>query len=597
MVDQILQAAKESTYDFRTTALATDPLSFRFPDWIPYYRLKWAIAKVLAPRRILEIGVRYGYSALAFLDACPGAYYVGIDLDSEKCGGVRGSIYWAQQAASQYDAHFMIADSQAMAVFPGGHYDLIHVDGQQDGEGSIHDISVALRQADYVLVDGYFWIPENFWYISECLLRYKALIEYCVIIPGYAGELLIRTRRDAGGHLLGAARSSRDLQAIYTRDFYLNRLRGCDDFKRDQAKRITTPWHAALSLLAETAPAGGALDLGCGRGELAVCFARQGRNVVAVDFSKDAIQLAAEAVAGSELPEDIVRFVHADVNEAPLETKFQVIAVSDLIQRLSETEMVSLFARIAEHLEPSGLFLLYARPNAWFVRYGLPGRKRRARVMGAHVPSTHLNDAEAETFLNPPSPASLKRHLRQVFRHSVIWFGDDATPLEGLCRDFSRHDMKEASMVLAAASNGPLSIESLRAASRMDALPTLDPGAVRVRFLNQPETLAANSLALALVELKNETGYWLRSVGSHPVHLSYHWMDESGDQTIVHDGARTSLVPSLAPGRATPYWMLVQAPPLRGRYVLRITVVQEGVRWMDSSPQGCCATATVQVIL
>ena len=63
MIDQILAAQREATFDFREHAHPADPLAHHFEEWVPYYRLKFAIAKALRPASILEIGVRFGYSA------------------------------------------------------------------------------------------------------------------------------------------------------------------------------------------------------------------------------------------------------------------------------------------------------------------------------------------------------------------------------------------------------------------------------------------------------------------------------------------------------------------------------------------------------
>jgi predicted O-methyltransferase YrrM len=595
MVDRILQAARASTYDFEGTAFPEDPLRHRFEEWGPYYRLKWAIAKVLAPRRILEIGVRYGYSALAFLDACPGASYVGIDLDIDMFGGVSGAINWAQSAAASYDAHFLVADSQKLSVFPGGRYDLIHVDGQQDGEGSIHDITLALRQSEYVLVDGYFWTSDNFWAVSECLLRYKHLIEFCIIIPGYAGELLIKTHTNAGKEASKPATSSRELQPTYTRSFYLSRLRGHDAFKRDRARIVDSPWYVALSTLAELAPAGRALDLGCGRGELAVCLARQGRPVVAVDYSEDALRLAAQAVAASGVADGSVDLRFADLNEMRWEGKFQVIAASDLIQRLSEEEFSRLLEKVAAHLEPSGLFLVTARPSAWNLRFAMPDRKRRALAMGAYPPSTHLNNPEAETFLNPPSPAALKRRLKSFFQHSAVWLAEEKLPFEGLFRRLSRRELREAPAVCAVSSSSALSLASLRGSLGMDVLPPSSPAETKIMLVDAPADVSASNFFLTQVEVSNGTEFSFRSIGKHPVHLSYHWMEESGSRMVVYDGARTLLIPSLPPGGVCCYWLRVQSPARQGAYLLRVTLVQEGVRWFDAVPGGGCATAAIKV--
>ena len=140
-IRNILDLAAATDYDFRRSANPEGPLKYLFSEWVPYYRVKWATARALQPKRILEIGVRFGYSAAAFLDACPDAAYLGIDDDSDKSGGQKGAI---------------LCDSQQFEEFPRGPYDLIHIDGQQDGAGLIADLRKALRQARRILVDGLF---------------------------------------------------------------------------------------------------------------------------------------------------------------------------------------------------------------------------------------------------------------------------------------------------------------------------------------------------------------------------------------------------------------------------------------------------------
>src|SRR5205085_11072909 len=114
MIESILAAFSATDFDFRKFAAPGDPLSHLFEDWVPYYRLKFAIAKVLQPQSILEIGVRYGYSAITFLKACPAGSYFGIDLDVEAFGGCPGALDWARKITQGYDAKFLIADTQPM---------------------------------------------------------------------------------------------------------------------------------------------------------------------------------------------------------------------------------------------------------------------------------------------------------------------------------------------------------------------------------------------------------------------------------------------------------------------------------------------------
>ncbi len=131
-------------------------LAHLFEKWVPYYRMKAAVAEALQPKTVLEIGVRHGHGGAAFLHGSPQAHYTGIDLDADTFGGEKGAIGWARHIMPAGQCDLEIADSQKLTRFPGGIYDLIHADGQQNESGTFHDLLLAIRQARYILVDGYF---------------------------------------------------------------------------------------------------------------------------------------------------------------------------------------------------------------------------------------------------------------------------------------------------------------------------------------------------------------------------------------------------------------------------------------------------------
>lgn len=76
-------------------------------------------------------------------------------------------------------------------------FDLVHIDGQQDGDGTYHDLDMAVLQAKYILVDGYHWTRQNFLAINEWLWFNRAALDFSINIPGYAGDMLIRTKLHA----------------------------------------------------------------------------------------------------------------------------------------------------------------------------------------------------------------------------------------------------------------------------------------------------------------------------------------------------------------------------------------------------------------
>ena len=104
---------------------------------------------------------------------------------------------------------------------------------------------------------------------------------------------------------------------------------------------------------------------------------------------------------------------------------------------------------------------------------------------------------------------------------------------------------------------------------------------IEMTVLGAPSRVAANELLSVEIGLCNRSRYQLASRAPNQVHVSYHWLDEKGAQAIVFDGERTRLPRSLMPGEDQNLKVSVIAPPVAGRYVLRMALVQEGIAWLD----------------
>lgn len=113
-----------------------------------YAAFKYAVASVLQPRRIVEIGVGLGVGARAFLEACPSAQYIGYDNEQD----VPGSIEKAKNTLALFNADIIkISDSRELTTLP--ECDLVHVDGCHLYDWAYHDTLLALCAAPWVLVD------------------------------------------------------------------------------------------------------------------------------------------------------------------------------------------------------------------------------------------------------------------------------------------------------------------------------------------------------------------------------------------------------------------------------------------------------------
>jgi uncharacterized protein YcfL len=95
--------------------------------------------------------------------------------------------------------------------------------------------------------------------------------------------------------------------------------------------------------------------------------------------------------------------------------------------------------------------------------------------------------------------------------------------------------------------------------------------------------IKANDTVIIPVNIKNVTKEnWPTSgtAAGGNVELAYHWLDKSGKE-VVRDGLRTSLSKNLAPGDTTTVRARIKAPAVPGDYILRISMVQEGVSWFE----------------
>lgn len=169
------------------------------PETPRYYATKAAVAYHLKPRRVVEIGVRAGYSALAMRMGWQFSEFYGIDMDEGWFGGVNGYLEEAYDRLSlltQLRVWLHKADSQDMRRFPlaACHADLVHVDGDHSPKGTAHDILLAwCSGARWILVDDYDFSHHVRDGADWAIDFLKADARY-VGDGGYRGNVLIKGR-------------------------------------------------------------------------------------------------------------------------------------------------------------------------------------------------------------------------------------------------------------------------------------------------------------------------------------------------------------------------------------------------------------------
>lgn len=599
MIDQILQCYRASGYDFRSTANPDDPLAHLFTNWVPYYRMKAAIARALAPKRILEIGVRFGYSGAAFLHGSPNARYTGIDADNGSFGGTKGAINWARRLLPEDRHQLIVADTQSMHRLPGEIYDLIHVDGQQDGDGTYHDLELAICQGRHVLVDGYLWTAHNFRAAGEVLRQHKDLIDYWAVIPGYAGELLIKIREsslEAVCHPAGGMESNVIREAYDTR-YYLRDCAGWESFGETRSHDLPDPRLRCVFDLAMMRQPQRVLDLGCGRGEIAYQAAAQGCEVVAVDYSPAAIEIARSTLTDAPMGiKDRVTLLCEDASGIELPTPVDVAVAGDLVEHMAPVELERLYATVARQLAPEGLFVIHTFPNKWYYDYDFPRRRRIALSVGAYLPANPRSRFERLMHINEQSPRVLRRQLLKHFPHVLLWFGSSADPAGSLGRQCSARWLAAQPDLFALASSSPIDPTKVRSLFASGKLQAADLAKIRLTSAPTQLEVGRGGRGHIAVTLSNGSARALGSYRPWPVHFAYHWLKAPTREIAIFDGQRSLLVPSCTRHSSREYSPSFIAPLERGDYILQMTLVQESVCWFNEHQVDAAVEISAKVV-
>lgn len=132
-------------------------------------------------------------------------------------------------------------------------------------------------------------------------------------------------------------------------------------------------------------------------------------------------------------------------------------------------------------------------------------------------------------------------------------------------------------------------LDPAREILRMDALSDDEAAQLALRAETPPAKMRPRELLWLKVEVMNGTARAVCSGAPFPLNFAYHWLDANSEEAVLFDGERTAVLPELPAGETAAWQMFVIAPGTAGEYLLRVTMVQERARWLDSP-----GSATVQ---
>jgi hypothetical protein len=159
-------------------------------DAIKHAWVKYRVSWVRNPKKIVELGVRAGYSGYAMLLASGGASYVGYDGDVD--GNGKKFREWAIKILGEVGSPIDYVDINTQQIVGVEKADLYHVDADHSYAGALHEIKVCFKSAPvdaWILVDDYDFMPSVKQAVTDFLATEQSALFFSS--PSWRGEALL----------------------------------------------------------------------------------------------------------------------------------------------------------------------------------------------------------------------------------------------------------------------------------------------------------------------------------------------------------------------------------------------------------------------
>ena len=215
--------------------------------------------------------------------------------------------------------------------------------------------------------------------------------------------------------------------AEYDRSYYLLDCEGHREFEASRGRKLSRRLRKCLDL---TEIRGGEtfLDLGCGRGEVALHAAARGARTIALDPSLDALSILREvASADLWLRGETPHAVRARGEALPIRSaSVDVILLSDIVEHLPPPTLARLLDETHRVLRPGGRLVVHTQPNRLLVDVTVPLLSRFSGLWGVRLPRdlrTEMSPGSRLPYhVNEQSLEELDAALRRTgFEVDEIW--------------------------------------------------------------------------------------------------------------------------------------------------------------------------------
>lgn len=157
---------------------------------------------------------------------------------------------------------------------------------------------------------------------------------------------------------------------VYSEFYYLNHCLTLEEFKTNRGGIL---YKRLIKLLENSRSKEGirVLDIGCGKGDLAIDCAKKGANVIAIDYSISAIKLARKKLSLQKKNiKNKIYFLLMDASKVDFpKNSFDIVLSIDVFEHLYPEELEIVMKKISSILKNNGELLVHTEANKIYLNF------------------------------------------------------------------------------------------------------------------------------------------------------------------------------------------------------------------------------------
>jgi len=204
-------------------------------------------------------------------------------------------------------------------------------------------------------------------------------------------------------------------QHIYDEYYFKHACGGHEEFLKTQGQELS-PWMNYVLKLSELKSEERVLDLGTGRGEIAMHAANEGCFTIGLDYSIASMKLAITLREKTRKTKKQLNLILSDARYLPFKNNyFDVIFMLDIVEHLSSKDLINVLRQVFETLSPEGRLIVHTMPNMNYYKWAYPIYRIIMRIIGKSLPKDpRKRFYHGECHVNIQTPKLLRNSLESV---------------------------------------------------------------------------------------------------------------------------------------------------------------------------------------